>query len=869
MNFGDFFEQIHGVRPFPWQEEAARRLVAGEALTAVAAPTAAGKTALIDAAIYAAASGGRRKVAFVIDRRVVVDAAYDRALKIQAALSAGGRPALKTIAAKLGPLQVARLRGGLSEDDDWLLFPERVTVLLSTVDQIGSRLLHRGYGVSPRAAPMHAGFVGHGVLYILDEAHLAQPFAQTLNATREYGADIDLIVVSATLDKTPVQGSLGLSAADRSHPVLQPRLKASKLCRLVDPPATEDEFVVTIMGAALEFAQRGSVTGVVVNRVATARAVHERVVRTGQEAILLTGRVRPYDRDLLLAEYLPRMLTGRDRRKAKPLVVVATQTIEVGADFDFDSLVSEAAPLSSLRQRFGRLDRLGVLGVSYAVIARRPSTRTEKGDADPVYGDGVETAWRYLKTVAVNGEVDFGVEALDSTLAATTPPAEPSRPGPVLLPTHLGLLTQTGINAPELDIAAWLHGVGSTNSDVTLVWRADLAPEAFAEWPDIVRLQPPRPSEQLDLPIYAVRSWLNGLAQADVADIDGAAAPEKSAPGERPRMVLRWRGPDDCTVVPPEEIRAGDVLMVPSDYGGCDRYGWHPANREPVTDIADWCAVEAPRGRAIRLVPALVDWLGSDKTAVLDAVAELVAAQQDIDPEIGVDLERIAVATAELLKLLRALRHPLITKLGKRFVIDRHPHGLVLRGKTLDDIDGFLSAGRQVPLDQHMQGVAGKAREIAGVGADADAVVNAAAVHDAGKAEPRFQVMLYGDPVAASSGVLLAKSGIGRRKDVQAAQMAAKVPRGFRHELASLAYEPVTDPLIRHLIATHHGFGRPWFPTCADADAPGVQIGELDGTWLGQFAELRQGLGYWKLAYLELLVRAADIRRSIDEQENA
>ena len=148
--------------------------------------------------------------------------------------------------------------------------------------------------------------------------------------------------------------ALGLSEADRSHPVLRPRLKARKLARLTDPPATEDEFVAKLTSAALEFAQRGGIVGMVVNRVATARAIHERVFRAGHETILLTGRVRPYERDQLVAEYLPRMLAGRDRQQDKPLVVVATQTIEVGADFDFDALVSEAAPLSSLRQRFGR-----------------------------------------------------------------------------------------------------------------------------------------------------------------------------------------------------------------------------------------------------------------------------------------------------------------------------------------------------------------------------------------------------------------------------------------------------------------------------------------------------------------------------------
>ena len=55
MSFERFFHAVHGKDPFPWQVEAARRLVAGEELTAVSVPTACGKTALIDAAVFAAA----------------------------------------------------------------------------------------------------------------------------------------------------------------------------------------------------------------------------------------------------------------------------------------------------------------------------------------------------------------------------------------------------------------------------------------------------------------------------------------------------------------------------------------------------------------------------------------------------------------------------------------------------------------------------------------------------------------------------------------------------------------------------------------------------------------------------------------------
>jgi CRISPR-associated endonuclease/helicase Cas3 len=91
------------------------------------------------------------------------------------------------------------------------------------------------------------------------------------------------------------------------------------------------------------------------------------------------------------------------------------------------------------------------------------------------------------------------------------------------------------------------------------------------------------------------------------------------------------------------------------------------------------------------------------------------------------------------------------------------------------------------------------------------------------------------------------------------------LPRGFRHEFASLDYETIADPLVRHLVATHHGHGRPWLVPCQDEAAAGAQYAHLERHWSQAWAAASTQYGPWTLAGMEWLLRAADARASIEE----
>jgi len=369
-DFGAFFAELHGdgqstMEPFPWQVRLVERLLdpAQSWPEALALPTGAGKTACIEIALFvlaaqtdwpAAERTAPRRIFFVVDRRIVVDAAYERARKVGAALEAASTPVVARVAQSLqsigdpgvaAPISCYLLRGGVYRDDRWVRSPLQPTVICSTVDQVGSRLLFRGYGLrSGSMWPVHAALAANDSLLLLDEAHCARPFRQTLEAVAKYrrwyrhGSDPETPFACTMISATPPVGCSDVvraDEADRTHRVLGPRLRASKPARLEQVSKARGEQALERLADAIARAvddptgahQR---VAAVVNRVATARAVARRVTqRCGDRAdvVLMTGRMRELDRRDLVERDLDHLWSERPRAaEQRPTVVVATRS---------------------------------------------------------------------------------------------------------------------------------------------------------------------------------------------------------------------------------------------------------------------------------------------------------------------------------------------------------------------------------------------------------------------------------------------------------------------------------------------------------------------------------------------------------------
>lgn len=973
----------------------AERAAAGDWPESIKLPTASGKTACLDAAIFGLAASCNiadparcmpRRIWFVVDRRIVVDEAFNRAKHLSKMLHEARDGVLSEVAAKLCnlsgsdvPLAVARLRGGAWRDDGWARRPSQPTIICSTVDQVGSALLFRAYGHGDRSASIWAGLAANDSLILLDEAHCAKPFLQTLQAIATLRGDrwaeqplqtpFRYTVFSATLPpdiEIEAAKQFPKSDAERRRAlddeVLQKRFSASKPTALgiVKKAAGMDAFVAKAAECARDFLSKNNKVrvAVMVNRVATASDIAEKLhqhTNGKADIVLLTGRMRPLDRDDLVERWEQYLRARHPDSNDKPIIVVTTQCLEVGADFSFDALVTECASLDALRQRFGRVNRLGDPGdASTIILIRERDTKEPKEkEADPVYGKAIFETWKWLTELAKpdsDERVDFGVKSMDKQVEALERSDAkrvaglfaPADDAPVLLPAHLDLLCQTAPRPePEPDVALFLHGKKRGAPEVRVAFRCDLPGSADLQssnvqddidleenWLDLLSIVPPTSPEMLTVSLGRLKSWLaQEELQEDESDVQGRFVVEDD---ERKRRrptasvpFVIWRGRKHSELTRDlDRIRPDDVVVLQLQPRGLNGLGQVPAEPDGVgpgwLDVAERALRQAKGRVVLRIHPKVLSpWAAASSVRQLSEEAHNPEPDRD---QIKAILDQLRNEPELLEPDLPAL--PIWFKEHAAFIRDddfyqeRHPlGGLILIAKKFhppkdceleddpqaDDDDLTSQAQERVPLAWHTSDCSKSVLEFTRrclCKEFEDTFTTAAACHDLGKLDWRFQVLLHDGNeslAAASAANPLAKSARmpeSRRRRIQIRD-DCRLPVGFRHEFLSLQlaehFSLVPDDapnrdLTLHLVASHHGHARPFAPVVPDnlvAEGKAVDIClaslgleerlgaadraalkpsyyQVDSGVADRFWRLTRRYGWWGLAYLEAIFRLGD-----------
>ncbi|MCY4469599.1 MAG: type I-U CRISPR-associated helicase/endonuclease Cas3 [Thiotrichales bacterium] len=904
--FTEFHRAINGRDPFPWQARLADCVARQERWPhEIGVPTGLGKTACLDIAVWWLSSQADRppalrtaptRIWWVVDRRLLVDSTAEHAGHLanllcdsaSAGLEAAGRHVIERVAARLRslwvdpaapPLDVVSLRGGIASRTP--TDPARPTVILCTLSMYGSRLLFRGHGSSRPS--VDAAMAGTDSLILLDEAHSAvhlKTLVPALAACNPAARDFlgvkrsrpTVVSLTATGDAAR-SDRFDLDDDDEAHPEVRRRLDAAKPLRIDIAAGESARRLAEATVALVRKAPAPAACLVFCNTPKTARETFERLGKRLPEAqiLLLTGLVREREAARIRARLLDPehgMATARpaDAPRRHHLIVVATQTLEVGADIDAEYLVTEACGVRALTQRMGRLNRLGRFPHAHATYVHLPSPwyrdgigSDAKAYAWPVYGREPETVRERLLSSRAGrgaGTVDLSPRSIASVLG---PPLEdPDDRAPEVLPGLLWEWTKT--TAPpegEAPVEPYFSGIAAPRLSVALIWRAHVPSPGERLWPRGTD------REAIDVPLAEAREVLEDATMRRLAS-DGVTVAEVSA----------------------DDLRPGDRIVVAGDAGHMDQFGWNPDSSDPVAD-----ASLADLG-----LPLDADAIRRLCGSALDGLVD--TALGNVDDDRDVDEEERSEAVADILATLRDTPVPpgwqeaewigYVGRLQPRVVEPRSevPRLPVERpaGESPSEECDELSLGPvAVELDRHGRAVGRRAGTVAAqVGLTDDlvkVVERAATLHDIGKADARFQRWL--DP-RHESGRPLAKSDAPRHR-WEAMRVSSGWPRGGRHEdlsarlvCAWLAQRrdwgsPLQRDLLVHLVISHHGKGRPLVPPAVDGTPASVSavvdgvsvtanadLATIDWEQPGRFRRLQEQLGPWGLALLEAIVIRAD-----------
>jgi CRISPR-associated endonuclease/helicase Cas3 len=833
IDFTTAFRKLTGMtkpeeQPFPWQRDLYDNWFSkGQFPDACVLPTGLGKTSVIAVWLIALANGKPvpQRLVYVVNRRTVVDQTTDEVEKYRNNLEAAGI---------IEPLAISTLRGQYADNREWSADPSRPAVICGTVDMIGSRLLFSGYGIGFKRRPLHAGFLGQDALLVHDEAHLEPAFQDLVVAIRKEQERCEdfrpLRVMELTATSRGVGTLFRLTAADRDEPEVQRRIGAKKVIRLHERK-DEKKLADEIATLALKHKTSGRAVLVFTRKVDDVDRVVKKLPAGSTEQ--LTGTIRGYERDGLVRRpvfqrFLPESNRDPGVTPAPGTVyLVCTSAGEVGVNISADHLVCDLTTFDSMAQRFGRVNRFGKCEDTGIDIVH-PKEFDEKSKLDV----------QRKKTLGLLRKLtgDGSPAALDKL----NPDArrEAFAPQPVTLPTSdilfdaWALTTIAGKLPGRPAVEPYLHGVGGVEPPETHVaWRQEVGiitgPLRDEYDPaELLGEYPLKPHELLRDNSGRVFDRLRKLKM----------------PGDTPI----WLVADDDTVevtTLAELIEAGRELiehktvLLPPRAGGLDN-GMLSDCSDPATDVADELFDEQRKRRRVRAWTDAPDF--EEKTKDMRLVLRVDSPAETGGEEQGRSWHWFELPRDGDTDGSKSNRKP----------VAWHVH--------TDDVTNNATAYlANLPLPQELK----------------DAVILAAEWHDLGKKRKSFQTVLGNFRYPGSSQVL-AKSG----------KTGGRVAELCRHEFASLVdvldeeqpylaklrgFSGDMQDVVLHLIAAHHGYGRPHFPAdrIRDTEPKGQDVDAIAIGVVQRFAQLQRRFGRWGLAYLESLLRAADYAASANPSE--
>lgn len=608
-----------------------------------------------------------------------------------------------------------------------------------------------------------------------------------------------------------------------------------------------------------------------------------------------------------------------------PCCIIGTQTLEVGVDVDFCALVTEAASATALIQRAGRVNRRGLHGyaqICICAINSGANDKTLQKEAAPYQLQDVQEAMKWLDTLPiarVNDDVDpgngvYAQAAHDmsawATLSCPAPIQSPDR----MLFQRLEVADVENLSHTDEDLAADVSdpNLVQRKADIALWLRDNLEADGDANISVAVRRLPADPHVACELLEYAppvaaelfpVRSrgqLMELLGKENGADKRCAERVFVYKPqadeGERARCF------DDSAslqhaLVPGAVVVLDDIATAFNE----SAHVFDPASKERADDVLNAvgsgiCVLGLPDANPLAIR--------------VNAVAE-AAVETDEDADIETDedfADEVRTLTSALAKqTVIGHSNPLVPMHisavlhdddgAKTWIVMAEDTSMVQSTQFQEIAVNHGKVALQGP-DGHQEHVACRAREIAqaiGLSQEfVDALYEAGQYHDEGKKDERFQALLRQGRRMRPGERYLAKSGgfVSRQSEMRY-RVAAQL-RGWRHEQRSVAeylsiatgsaprddYAELADDfakqrLAARLIGTSHGHGRSSFAHTEGFLIPNENDGSPEviawakrlydtGEWETLVDISNQEYGFWGIAYLEALLRSADITVSME-----